>query len=246
MAKDIITPLSEWINRKHPLPRRFYNNGHIDSYRPDWMTWVGISESAPLHDADTLEWNSLQASRDNTRAYLEKVDELIQGLSGAWLDREEQEMILSEIGPPPSPCLPIYLISLKTGSDESLVYVGKTKTASRFSGGHSIALQLHKPEYQHFQKTVYRCCIWFHFDDEYIALDWIEPQKLSLDLLDSVESALISELQPPMNQRKRKKFCGKYSLHIHIQNFVGNFLNDEFIQPSLCLPASPDPALPPD
>lgn len=223
-------PLSAWIKRTHPLPPRFYTPGIIDKPKNEWSTWLSIEEVAPLYKAKELNWLGLKESRKNTQDYLNQASEIIDGLEGGWLDNEEREMILEELGEPPLPSLPIYLITVKDNDKETIVYIGKTENKSRFSGGHSAALKLHAPEYEGKEKKIYRSTIWFHDDDEYLSLDWIQPEKLSIELLDSVESQLIYRFQPDLNVLKKKKNYAKWDFYIHLQNFLdGQFLNDAFI-----------------
>ena len=121
-------------------------------------------------------------------------------------------------------------MSCSDGATEELVYVGKTKNTSRFDGGHSAALKLHAPKYNIKQKKIYRSTVWFHDNNDYISLDWIQPETLALELLDSIESHLIFSFQPELNTDKKKKPLAKWDFSIHIQNFLeGGFLNDKFI-----------------
>lgn len=226
----MFNPLSGWIKRNHPIPSRFYTPGVVDQPDRDWNVWLSIEEVAPLHEVSNMQWLSLKDARYLTKNYLEEASELINGLEGGWLDREEQQWILEEIGGPPIPSLPIYLISCRIDESETLVYVGKTKNTSRFSGGHAAALKLNDPKYAGMEKFVYRATAWFYLDDEYIALDWIEPEEIALDLLDNIESQLIFYLQPELNTSKKKKNCTHWDFGIHIQNFLGGgFLNDTFL-----------------
>lgn len=223
-------PLAGWLDRRHPIPRRFYESGHIDTPSPDWHAWLSIEESAPLHKVNDMQWLSLRDARLLTNKYLEGASEIVRGIDGGWLDRWEQEEIRANLGEAPKPSLPIYLISCGDGKDESLVYVGKTKNTPRFTGGHATALKLHAPEYDGELKNIYRCTPWFHFNDEYISLDWIQPEEIALQLLDSIESQLIYWLKPPLNTDKKKKNLAKWEFRIHIQNLrCGEFLNDRFI-----------------
>jgi hypothetical protein len=223
-------PLSSWINRKYPIPARFYTPGYVDVPKDDWSVWLSIEEAAPLHLAPSMNWLSLKESREITESYLKNASEIINGLEGGWLDGEERAWILDALGEPPLPSLPIYLITCSDGESEELVYVGKTKNSSRFSGGHIAALKLHAPEYAKKEKKIYRSTVWFHNDDEYISFDWIKPESLAHKLLDSVESQLIYRFQPVLNIDKKKKSYTKWNFHIHIQNFLGGaFLNDTFI-----------------
>lgn len=101
-------------------------------------------------------------------------------------------------------------------SGEELVYVGKTKNTSRFNGGHSAALKLHAPEYSNKQKKIYRSTVWFHNDEEYISLDWIQPEALAHELLDSIESHLIYQFQPSLNIEKKIKPTAKWEFYVHM------------------------------
>lgn len=177
-----------------------------------------------------MQWVSLKESRENTESYLSEASEIISGLSGGWLDRDEQAMILEQIGSPPNHSLPLYLITCSDEKSETVVYIGKTKNKSRFSGGHQAALKLHQPIYKNKLKRIYRATIWFHFNNEYVNIDWIQPEKLSLDLLDSLESHLIYGLQPELNTHKKKKNLCQWDFYVHIQNFLdGGVLNDTFL-----------------
>lgn len=200
----MFNPLAGWLDRRHPIPQRFYTPGHIDTPNTDWCAWLSIEESADLHQVNKMQWLSLRDARVITNEYLEKASEAIRGLDGGWLDTWEQERIRSEVGAPPNPSLPIYLISCGEGESEQLVYVGKTKNTSRFSGGHTAALKLHAPEYNGKPKRIYRCTAWFHYNEEYISLDWVQPEATALELLDSIESQLIYWLKPPLNTEKKK------------------------------------------
>lgn len=227
---DMYKPLSSWINRKHPIPERFYTAGYVDVPKDDWSAWLSIEEVALLHLAPQMKWISLKDSREKTESYLEKASEIINGLEGGWLDREEQSWILEELGEPPLPSLPIYLMACSDSQGEEIVYIGKTKNSSRFSGGHTAALKLHAPQYSKKEKKIYRSTVWFHNDNEYISLDWVQPESLAYKILDSIESHLIYHLQPELNTDKKKKNYAKWDFYIHIQNFLeGAFLNDKFI-----------------
>jgi len=231
LTSKITSPLSAWINRNHPLPERFYQETFEDI--PDeenWSVWVSLEETCLLHDVGQLNWLSLKDSIKITHEYLETCGELITGLEGAWLDGEEQIMILEEIGEPPIPCLPIYMIAIKNDREEKIVYIGKTKSDSRFNGGHTTAIKLHHPKYKDYEKIIYRCSIWFHFNDEYIVLDWVKPESLGLKLLDSIESQMIFDIKPELNVNKVRKNYANWEFTIHIQNLInGGFMNDYFI-----------------
>lgn len=223
-------PLSAWINRKHPLPERFYTTNYVDYPTHDCGIWLSIEEVSDLYLANEMNWIGLTKARHITNNYLEQASDIIGGLDGGWLDSEERQMILEKLGDPPEPSLPLYLITCVQKNTEKLVYVGKTVNTNRFKGGHTAALKLHAPKFKNSHKKVYRSTVWLHHNDEYISLDWVQPEQLAVRLLDSVESQLIYTFQPELNIAKKAKNYAKWDFYIHIQNFLPNgFLNDKFI-----------------
>jgi len=232
---EFISPLSGWLSRRHPLPTRFYSKTKDDIPDPEkWDVWLTIEEVCLLHEVVNMKWLSLKESIQQTNDYLSKVDTLISGLDGAWLDGEEALMIREKFGEPPLHSLPIYIITCEENNSEKIMYIGMTKSTSRFSGGHSAAIKLHNPIYDGKKKRIYRASIWFHFNDEYIILEWIRPEKLALELLDSIESQLIYEFKPILNTVKIKNNCSKWGFTIHIQNIINRkFLNDHFVFPNV-------------
>ncbi len=230
LDSEIIYPLSAWINKRHPLPERFYNKEFKDKPNNEWSVWVTLEEKGPIYKAHGMNWQSLEESIYKTQYYLSEADLLINGLEGGWLDSEEQTIILNELGKPPMPCLPLYLITCGDGKDEKIAYIGETKNTKRFNGGHLSALKLHHPKYDNKSKNIYRCSIWFHFNDEYIVLDWIQPKELALKILRSIESQFIFHFQPELNINKKNKNHTTWDFYIHIQNFLENgFLKDTFV-----------------
>jgi hypothetical protein len=226
----MLKPLSLWINRSQPLPERFFNPQHRDIPNEDWTLWLSVEEVAPLHCAAHMQWISLHESRQRTWAYLNAAQEHLQGLGRGWLSPEEGRLLLALLGEPPLPALPIYLITCTDPAGEQVVYVGKTKNTSRFSGGHAAALKLHAPEYAEKEKKIYRATLWIQEQEESISFDWIQPASLAERLLDWVESRLIYLLQPDLNSQKKRKFSGQWDFALHIQNTLpGAFLNETFI-----------------
>ncbi|MCK5450861.1 MAG: hypothetical protein KAI70_03760 [Candidatus Omnitrophica bacterium] len=228
--KYMFKPLSPWSKGKQPLPERLYGKIKDDNPDESWDVWISMEEMGPIYKAKEMDWLSLKDSRDRTQQYLKEASELINGLEGGWLDGEERLMLFKELGEPPKPCLPLYIITCGKGKEEKVVYAGITKNSSRFKGGHLASLKLHHPKYEGKLKRVYRCSIWFHFNGEYIFLDWIQPDSVAVELLDSIESQFIYHFQPELNTRKKKKNYTKWEFSIHIQNFLKEaFLNDTFI-----------------
>lgn len=229
----VSSPLFAWVNGQLPLSRRFCGE-EGESYSPDasadeWSVSVALDEVIPLHEVANARWHSMAETRRLTREFLNKADELIGGLSGGRLDKEEQYLVQAQLGDLPLFCLPIYLVTVGAGINEKVVYVGKTTSARRFSNGHLVALKLHHSQYDGQQKQVYRCSVLMDVYDEYVALEWVEPEELSALLLDCVESVLIHALQPDLNTAKRRKPKVGKPVSIHIQNYAGNDLLDELM-----------------
>lgn len=228
------SPFSAWLNRKQSLSSRFIEDGFIDKI-PEigeyWECFLALEECWPLFKANDLKWESLSESIRDTAEFLQIADERISGLGGAWLDSEEKMMLEEDENcKPPKPCLPIYIMTIKNDSEERIVYIGKTSANNRFSNGHTAALKLHNPIYNGYEKRLYRCSIWFYLQDEYTCLEWLKPEKIAYEVLDSIESHLIWCAQPELNIDKMGNNQSKWSFFIHIQNFTGegSLLNDVF------------------
>lgn len=198
-----------------------------DTAADEWSVSVALDEAVPLHSIAEANWQSLAQTRRATDTYLKQADALIDGLWGGTLDSEERDLILSTLGEPPAFCLPIYFVTVGQGEDERPVYIGKTGSSKRFSNGHRVGLKLHRPEYSQLVKTVYRCSVLLYVHNEYVALEWLEPEALAERILDRVESVLIYALQPELNVAKRcRKPVVDKPLEIHIQNFTQSKLLD--------------------
>lgn len=225
------SPLYAWVNKLAALPLRFSlapdEDGLpvLDKDATEWSVSVALDEAVPLHAITQVKWRSLAETRRETAAYLTRAEGLIDGLWGGRLDSEEHALIQTTLGQPPEFCLPIYMVSVRADADERVVYVGKTCSSTRFANGHRVGLKLHHPAYAHLEKTVYRCSVLLDIHDEYVALEWVEPEALAQKMLDCVESVLIHALQPELNVAKRKRPTVDLPVHIHVQNYA----NSEFL-----------------
>ena len=227
----VSSPFYGWANGLQALPKRFHGEEAgvcvPDQDAEKWSVSVALDEVIPLHEVALAQWHSLAETRQMTQRYLRKADELICGLWGGRLDNEEQYLVQTELGEPPLFCLPIYVVTVGAGPDERVVYVGKTSSSHRFANGHHIALKLHHPRFDGLQKRVYRCSVLLDIHDEYVALEWVEPDTVASVLLDCVESVLIHALQPELNTAKRRKPTVGKPVFVHVQNYAGNdLLND--------------------
>ena len=103
-----------------------------DNVAGEWSVSVALDEEVPLHAIADAKWQSLAETRHATNTYLQSASTLIDGLWGGTLDSDERQLILDELGEPPEYCLPIYLVSVGSGDEERIVYVGKTRSSKRF------------------------------------------------------------------------------------------------------------------
>ena|ERR1043165_2267160 len=226
------TQLDAWLDRHFPLPKRFQIDSPKNTASGHWLVWVGIEEKMPLHQVRNAIWESL---RENTSRTLNYVKDAIDILGSDQVEEEDdKKMVIDRLGSPPPPSRPIYIITTREAANESIVYVGKTTGANRFSGGHSVALKLTDPKYNNCEKLVYRCSVTIPVGDDHVSLEWIDPIDIAERILDDVESHLIYEFKPPLNYDKKKRNLATHQTRIHIQNVVeglrpNSFLNDYMI-----------------
>ncbi|MEH7090726.1 hypothetical protein ICR95_07775 [Priestia megaterium] len=213
----LFSPLRPWLNRTHPLPSFKY----IQDISPTLELGASVvfDDYIPLYKLHRQKAQSLLLSWEQQRNYVELALDIINSEEGGWLDREEVQMILDEIGPPPDACYPIYMFTVKKDNFEEVLYIGKTSSKfSRFSGGHTAAVKMHHPKYNDFEKRVYFGCVTFLDGDNHLPLEWLHPKEFSSSLIDSIESQLIHSLKPALNTQKKKNYRALHPTSIHIQN----------------------------
>lgn len=224
------SPLTGWLNKRFALPKTRLLTKNIDG---DIEGFLALHIRKELYRVLEIPAQSLSSSWDEFNEYINKAREVINWDDNATLDSDESYYIKKELGDPPECCYPIYIITVGEGTNEELVYIGKTSSnIKRFSGGHRIALELHNPRYNGLDKSIYFATIvfWSSIESNYLPLEWIEPKDKALEILDSIESQLIYYFQPKLNKQKKSRNCMNYSINIHIQNNTDtNFLNDNFI-----------------
>lgn len=236
-------PLTYWYEGRQEIPYHMLYDEPQD-VKSDFF-FLALDIAKPLHRVLEVEHQSLKETWKKTDEYIKKsldllveeynedYDELTDCYIISFLDHEQLDYIRRELEDPPSPCYSIYLITVGSGKDERLVYVGKTSSSrKRFAGGHLAALKLHDPKYSGLEKKIYFCCITFLTSlNEYVPLEWIHPLDKAEKYLSNVENGLIYTFQPELNTVSVKNNHSKLHSYIHIQNFSGisNFLNDKFI-----------------
>ena len=235
------SPLGMWLRGQAALPPV----ATLETLRPDLTIggFLGLERRLPLHDADQVPAQSLEDSWKTTREFLDAALKAINSSEPGWLGNDEAEDILRVLGAPPSACLPIYIMSVRSGGVERAVYVGKTSSgSSRFAGGHDAFRKLLAPTYDGMEKWLYLGAVMllkshppgpreFGFNS-YLPLEWVSPLTFALALLRSIEAALIYQLQPELNVQHRDRFRPDYEVLINVENHVdGGFLHGHQISP---------------
>ena len=227
--------LKTWLNRTSSL-KSFID---LENTAPSFELggFLSIDISYPIHETTNLESESLSTSLEQVHGYVENSLSIIDSDEPVWLDREEVEMIKSELGEPPNLCYPIYIISVGDKKNEKVVYIGKTSSSnSRFKNGHAAITKLHHPKYNGLNKTLYLCGIVLLTDppqSNYLPLEWVKPLSKAESLLLDIEAQLIFDFQPELNTINKKKCEHDNQTIFHIQNFIegSDFLNDHFVYP---------------
>lgn len=223
------TQINAWLDRHFPLPKSFEVGAPANTPNAHLLAWLMIEEQMHLHEVDNAVWISLSENTARTRTY---VANAIKVLGSDQVEEiGDKEMVIDQLGEPPPQSLPIYILTTKSSSNESIVYIGKTTASNRFAGGHRAALRLHDPKYKDCEKIVYRCSITILVDDDHVALEWVDPLAVAEQILDDVESHLIYHFKPQLNTQKKKNNRATHQISIHIQNLVedlrsGSFLNN--------------------
>lgn len=227
------TQIDAWLDRHFPLPKCFQVGTMPNTSNSHLFAWMGVEEKMYLHEVHKAVWTSLRENTKRTRDYVADAINLLGGADQV-TEVGDKRLVIAKLGEPPPQSLPIYIITVRKGSDEKVVYVGQTTANNRFAGGHSAALKLHEPAYKDTDKMVYRCSVTLAMDDDHVALEWVEPFSVAQQILNDIESHLIYEFQPPLNSKGKKKNLASRQIDIHIQNLVdglrdGSFLNDYMI-----------------
>lgn len=227
------SPLQPWLERTDPL--HSFINIDTKAANQEFGGFLGLDVSVPFYQIDEITAESLESSWRSTDQYVRRSLELITADNPLWLDRDEVNMILSELGDPPLACYPIYLVTIGEGDKEKVVYIGKTSAKiARFGSGHRVATKLHAPKYEGLPKQLYQGCVTLLSDSkDYLPLEWIHPLSSAEAILRSVEAELIYNFQPELNTHHRKTCNATFPIVLHIQNFSGtsHYLHDHFVYP---------------
>jgi hypothetical protein len=219
------TQIDAWLDRTFPLPRIFVDPGSVvtNNY---WLAFITIEEEVPIHEIQSVPWQSVHDSAREARLYVERAIS-ING-SDQIEEANDKKTILETLGPPPRIAVPIYVIVTRCAGLESVVYIGKTKTENRFAAGHVVALKLHDQRFANCEKLVFRCSVTLLWDHDRVLIEWMPPATAE-DILDDIESHLIFWLKPEFNTQKKNTLVAKHKdVTIHIQHRLNqrSFLHD--------------------
>jgi len=196
--------------------------------------WVSFDASAELHEASNFPLIPFDAARTTCFSYLSEACKLLDRRNPQWTpDDRERKKIVETLGPPPLNSYTIYMmtVSKTDGSEERVVYIGKTNSEShRFRGGHSAISKLHAPNYRGLKKKIYfGCIVGFNDDFNYIPIDWIQPEMGRDGILSDIEYQLIYSIQPELNDTGKTTCRAKNRVSLHVQNFCSQVLDGAFI-----------------
>lgn len=232
MRKSMLEP---WLNGNESItPENLMLN---NSPNFEYGAFIGFDECIELYRVNEFDSGNLKDSWRNTKDYINSALELIQGdineCSFGYLDNEEKDWILNELGEPPLGSYNIYLITIYNENEEKIVYIGKTDSKkSRFSNGHLAALKLYNPIYDSYKKRVYFGTIMFlDSDSNYLPLEYITPLEKAQELLNNTEKLLINHFKPELNTQNLYILENELKVNFHIQNFTETklFKGDVFI-----------------
>jgi hypothetical protein len=218
-------PLMAWLRGEKfylKSPNFIMNKG----YKPR-AAWVTIDLAVPLHETSLVTLQSFDAAWEQTLRYIGDACRMLHKDIPGWAPAiEEADGVLGQLGLPPLRCYALYLISVQTAAGERCVYVGQTNSEShRFQGGHAAISKLHHPKYERLAKRVYFAGLEIEDDDDHaFPIEWIHPEEWRQQILDSVESRLIFELQPELNEKGRLKLRCSIDLPITVHNSRSDFL----------------------
>jgi hypothetical protein len=197
-----------------------------------------IFEKLPVHRIGEVQLRPFDITWEQTLNYILEACEVLKiPRPGRSPTAEDSEAIIAKLGLPPLRCYALYLISVGTGPDERVVYVGQTNSRThRFKAGHHALTALHAPQYNGFEKHFYLCGFEIEDDDEHcFPIEWIHPTEWRQEVLTSIEGQLIFELQPELNSKNRKTSNPSHDLPIHVHNAVSSLLNHARFGPELSL-----------
>lgn len=226
------TSIAQWIDGQSSSTPFYGNDPSEIDY--DHMGFVGIDHRVPVHEVGALKAQSLAAAWHRAREYVYEACEIVRAPDGPpLLDREETDMIVDQLGPPPPHCYPLYFLAVRDRQTnvETVVYVGKTSSnKNRFAGGHGAFTKLHHPDYEGMDKLAYLGTVMLiDTKGDYLPLEAVRPLERAEQMLRAIEAQLIYELDPPLNVQARQRNLSSLPIDIHIQNTVSTLLRDYFI-----------------
>lgn len=208
--------------------------------------FLAFDQSFLLHKASEIEVQSLLKTSREIDNYINQTLDILEANNSFWEDYDRIEKlkkiefdndheiryeIETALGKPPKACYPIYMMTVESNDCEELVYMGKTNSENaRFKNGHSAITKLHDPKFNGM-KRIYLGTVMFISKDnkDYIPLEMMASEQEMSELLAAIEGTLINSFKPELNTQNKKKTDYSIGSQLHIQNFVGSMLHDEFV-----------------
>jgi len=208
----------------------------LDRYRlkdinSEYGCFIALDICLPLYKVLDMDAQSLEGTWNKVNDYVSNAFRIIVDVYGEEMgiseedklrdvDREIIHEISSQLKSPPAACYPLYFITVGDGNKERLVYIGKTSARThRFSGGHSVGLKLHAPEYEGLSKHIYfGTVVFLDNDKKYMPLEFIQPFEDAKNLLSNLEAGLIYNLKPELNSVYLKRYHALFDMYVNIEN----------------------------
>lgn len=231
-------PLVSWLNGDETL-KSFISEERL-KVGDDMGNFVALEECIFAHECSEISPQSLESTFKTTDDYINSALKLVftgheEVPEDLYVEGEDKRTILSELGEPPKPCLPIYMFTVGDAQNEKIVYIGKTDSSfGRFEGGHYACVKLLDPKYNSLSKRLYLCSVMLlSKDGDYLPLEWVRPYIISAQLLDDIESQLIFHYKPELNSKKKETYCAKNPLLLQLVNYTDKtrFLHEDMVCP---------------
>lgn len=197
--------ISNWLNGQCQLGHLRVENIPIDYLNGTRNFWLLMRHVVLVHEASTIETIPLIDSFNEHKNYLDKIKTLINQpeMEYCYLSIEDNQHIINTIGQPPSPSLPIYILTVEENGVHRIVYIGKTTTSvrQRFSQGHAALSKLLDPKYDGKCKHIFFCELYFGViqNFELIPIDFAENDNEKRAIVSIIETMLINAYNPELN-----------------------------------------------
>lgn len=218
--------LLSWLNGQDPLGNLIVEPRNVFKFGGKYLFWLRIGKPIPAHSVHEERHIPLLEAPSAHLKYLNNALKLIGYNSSIknqnlweFISHEKREYILLNLGPPPPPSRPIYLITTERSGQYDILYVGKTtNTHQRFSGGHLALTKLLNPIYDGQRKSIFFCEVHFGVPENYstASIDFVHGVHAQNQLIISIESLLINAYTPILNKISSNAFRPPHATQIDL------------------------------